>query len=91
MPAIMGRAVPSASTPVTASITTGGIVGTLTGAALAATVAIAAAGTEAQKARIAELIDGSTIAALNAKGLLHLWHAPSWEEIDRAERKPNTR
>jgi tetratricopeptide (TPR) repeat protein len=30
--------------------------------------------------------DGRTIGALNLNGVLHLWHAPSWNEIDAAER-----
>jgi len=29
--------------------------------------------------------DGNTIAALDATGLLQLWHAPSWQEIAAAE------
>jgi WD40 repeat protein len=31
--------------------------------------------------------DGRCLAACNAKGELHLWCAPSWEEIETAERQ----
>ena len=31
--------------------------------------------------------DGNTIGVLNGHGLLHLWHAPSWQEIAAAEAK----
>ncbi len=31
--------------------------------------------------------DGDTVGALNSKGLLHLWRAPSWPEIQRQERE----
>ena len=30
--------------------------------------------------------DGNTIAALNGKGLLHVWTAPAWAEIEAAEK-----
>jgi len=30
--------------------------------------------------------DGNTIGALNTKGVLHLWTAPSWEQIEAAEK-----
>jgi WD40 repeat protein len=32
--------------------------------------------------------DGNTIGARNWNGVLHLWRAPSWEEIEVAERTP---
>jgi len=36
--------------------------------------------------------DGNTIGAVNAQGVLHLWIAPSWEEIEAAEaRKKSAR
>ena len=31
--------------------------------------------------------DGNTIGSRNAAGVLHLWQAPSWQEIDAAEAK----
>jgi WD40 repeat protein len=31
--------------------------------------------------------DGNTLAATSLSGNAHLWHAPSWEEIEAAERK----
>ena len=30
--------------------------------------------------------DGNALMAINADGLLHLWRAPSWEEIEAAEK-----
>ena len=33
--------------------------------------------------------DGNTIGARNVKGNLHLWRAPSWEEINIAEQSKN--
>ena len=30
--------------------------------------------------------DGRWLAACNEEGELHLWHAPSWEEIEAAEK-----
>jgi WD40 repeat protein len=30
--------------------------------------------------------DGDSLAASNGQGVLHLWHAPSWAEIDAAEK-----
>jgi WD40 repeat protein len=31
--------------------------------------------------------DGQWLAACSAKGELHLWHAPSWDQIEAAERQ----
>jgi WD40 repeat protein len=36
--------------------------------------------------RVAFSPDGNTIGSLSHAGILHLWRAPSWEEIDRIER-----
>lgn len=30
--------------------------------------------------------DGTVLAAWNRRGVLHLWRAPSWKEIEAAER-----
>ena len=30
--------------------------------------------------------DGNVLAASNRRGVLHFWRAPSWEEIEAAER-----
>jgi WD40 repeat protein len=30
--------------------------------------------------------DGNTLAATSLSGITDLWHAPSWEEIEAAER-----
>ena len=32
--------------------------------------------------------DGNTLGSINYKGVLHLWHAPSWAEIALAEPHP---
>ncbi len=34
--------------------------------------------------------DGQWLAACNREGKLHLWRAPSWEEIEAAEKKPES-
>jgi WD40 repeat protein len=31
--------------------------------------------------------DGNTLAALSMSGIAHLWHAPSWDEIEAAEKR----
>jgi WD40 repeat protein len=33
--------------------------------------------------------DGNVIGSINEQGFLHLWRAPSWEEIAAAEKRPN--
>ncbi len=35
--------------------------------------------------------DGQQLAACIREGKLHLWRAPSWEEIETAENRPETR
>jgi hypothetical protein len=30
--------------------------------------------------------DGNALGSKNANGILHLWRAPSWEEIERQEK-----
>ncbi len=31
--------------------------------------------------------DGNVLGSINRSGLLHLWRAPSWEEIEEAEKR----
>jgi WD40 repeat protein len=35
--------------------------------------------------------DGNTLTAAAVSGTAHLWHAPSWEEIEAAESRQKTR